>query len=76
MDGVREAIDRGDADALNRAAHTLKGVVANFASPPSYEAALRLEQMGRGGELAGARAAFATLTTTVGHLESALRALG
>jgi CheY-like chemotaxis protein len=39
---LREALARGDARALKRAAHTLKGTVSNFAAPAATAAALRL----------------------------------
>jgi PAS domain S-box-containing protein len=68
LDGIRGAVERGDAQALERAAHKLKGTVANFSARTSYDAALRLEVMGRGGQLEQAREAL-------GQLESALEEL-
>ncbi len=50
---VREAVERRDSRALERAAHTLKGSVSNFAARPATETALRLELMGRAGQLDG-----------------------
>ena len=47
LDGIRGAAERGDAQGMERAAHKLKGSVANFAAPAAYDAALRLEVMGR-----------------------------
>jgi HPt (histidine-containing phosphotransfer) domain-containing protein len=49
--GIKEAIHRGDANALARAAHALKGSVGNFAAKNAFAAAQRLETMGRNGEL-------------------------
>src|SRR5207249_11965600 len=51
---VRAAIHGCDPIALDRAAHTLKGAVANFHAGPTVEAARRLEMMGRENRLAGA----------------------
>jgi HPt (histidine-containing phosphotransfer) domain-containing protein len=65
LDGIRGAVERGDAGGLERAAHKLKGTVANFSARASYEAALRLEVMGREGHLEQAR-------ESLGRLESAL----
>src|SRR5262249_27788999 len=48
------AIAGGDSPRLQMAAHTLKGAATTFAAPGTYEAALRLEQMGRAGELSAA----------------------
>ena len=49
--GIRGAAERGDAAGMERAAHKIKGSVANFAAPAAYDAALRLEVMGREGHL-------------------------
>ena len=68
LDGIRGALERGDAHGLERAAHKLKGTVANFSARASYDAALRLEVMGRDGNLEQAREAL-------GQLESALEQL-
>jgi len=68
MDGIRGAVERSDAPGLERAAHKLKGTVANFSAQASYDAALRLEVMGRGGHLEQAR-------ETLARLESALQEL-
>ena len=63
---VERALAAGDAGALRRAAHALKGSVANFAAPRPVEAARVLERMGTEGDLAGAGPAFR-------ELEEALR---
>jgi HPt (histidine-containing phosphotransfer) domain-containing protein len=65
---IREALLRGDAEALERAAHKLRGSVCNFFATNAHDAALRLEQMGRDKDLTGGAEAQA-------HLESALREL-
>ncbi len=69
---VREAVARGDARALERAAHTLKGTVSNFAAPAATAAALRLEQMGREGNLAQAGEACAALEAEIERLRPLL----
>jgi len=58
---VRDAIDAKDAEALRRAAHALKGSVANFGAGGAVDAARRLETMGAAGNLADARAALSEL---------------
>jgi len=68
LDGIRGALERGDAQGLERAAHKLKGTVANFSARASYDAALRLEVMGREGHLEQA-------PESLGRLESALEEL-
>jgi two-component system, sensor histidine kinase and response regulator len=74
LEALRVAVASGDANAVRGSAHTLKGMVANFCAPPAQEAALRLEQQGRSGDLAGAEAAVADLVAQVERLRGALRA--
>ncbi len=72
---VRKAIDQHDAAALQFSAHTLKGVVGNFFADTARDAALRLEEMGRDGNLAGAEEAYGVLEREVDRLREALAEL-
>jgi len=54
---VHAAISAGNADALHRTAHRLRGSFANFDARRAAEAAGRLEAIGRQGTLEGAPAA-------------------
>jgi CheY-like chemotaxis protein/HPt (histidine-containing phosphotransfer) domain-containing protein len=72
MQEIRAAITAADATRLRRAAHTLRGSVACFAAKPAVEAALRLEMMGRDGNLSDAEAAWAALEVEIERLRSAL----
>ena len=58
---VEQSVGQGDAGAIERAAHTMKGVVGNFAANRAFEAALKLETMGREGSLKHADRAFRDL---------------
>jgi CheY-like chemotaxis protein/HPt (histidine-containing phosphotransfer) domain-containing protein len=51
---IRAAVDRRDAQALERAAHRLRGSASFFDARPVVEAAARLEAIGEGGDLSGA----------------------
>jgi HPt (histidine-containing phosphotransfer) domain-containing protein len=73
---IRRALERGDAPDLARAAHSLKGTLATLSATQAQNAALRLEILGRGGELADAAGAFAELEETVERLRPALAELG
>jgi CheY-like chemotaxis protein len=73
---IREAIAHGDNTALMRAAHTLKGSVGVFATKPAFEAALKLEMMGRNGDLAHAEEAYAVLEKELERLKMALEVFG
>jgi two-component system sensor histidine kinase/response regulator len=51
---IENAISRKDAGGLCRAAHTMKGAVANFGAKAVVERAKSLEEIGRRGDLASA----------------------
>jgi CheY-like chemotaxis protein len=70
---IKNAIRCGDAGALGRAAHTLKGSVGNFATRNAFAAAQRLEIMGRDGDLDNAGKAFMTLESELARLTEELR---
>ena len=71
---VRKAVRRRDALALSSAAHALKGAVSHFAARDSFEFALKLERMGRAGDLDGAEEALSGLKNEIGWLTRALAA--
>ncbi len=73
---IREAVGRCDAKALERAAHTLKGSVGNFAARAAVEASLRLEMIGRHGDLTQAKKALVILEEEIERLKLALADLG
>jgi two-component system, sensor histidine kinase and response regulator len=75
MGQIREALDRQDAKALERAAHALKGSVGNFAAKNAFEAALKIERIARSEELAGAPLAFQRLKNEMTQLEPVLARL-
>lgn len=74
-EAVRQAVQSGDAVALEQSAHTLKGSVANFAAQRARDALLVLEQMGRARDLSGSQAALAHLETELDALLPELSAL-
>jgi two-component system, sensor histidine kinase and response regulator len=51
LDEIRTAATTGDAKALERSAHGLKGSVANFGAAQAVEAARHLEALGRAAQL-------------------------
>jgi HPt (histidine-containing phosphotransfer) domain-containing protein len=58
---LRTAVTSGDAPAVGRTAHTLKGMISNFCSPAVQSLALDVEKAGKAGDGAGAAAASARL---------------
>ncbi|MEK7406313.1 MAG: Hpt domain-containing protein [Acidobacteriota bacterium] len=72
LDQIREALCRGDAPALARAAHTIKGCVGNLGAGSAFEVAHDLEKLARGGALADAARASEVLESEVVRFELAL----
>ncbi len=71
---IHRAIDASDPSQLRRAAHLLKGSAAIFGALPVVDAALRLETMGREGNLASATEALAHLELQTSRLLAAFEA--
>jgi two-component system, sensor histidine kinase and response regulator len=69
------AIARGDATAVARSAHRLKGMTANLGGRRAAALAARLEQEGRSGELPHASAIVAALGREWPELQAKLQAL-
>jgi CheY-like chemotaxis protein/HPt (histidine-containing phosphotransfer) domain-containing protein len=77
LSAIRDAVASGDSEALARAAHALKGAVGNFVPNGGvFEMTLKLEMMGRDGDLVHAEAARIALEKEIERLQSALIALG
>jgi HPt (histidine-containing phosphotransfer) domain-containing protein len=72
LDAIRHAVDKGDAQALAKAAHKLKGTVSEFAAKAAGDAAQRLEAMGRLGTLDEAPRALEALDDAMSQLSCAL----
>ncbi len=70
--GIERAIARRDSEELKEKAHALKGSVGNFDSGTAFEAARKLESLGRNNNLSDAPAAFAYLKTQVARLMHSL----
>jgi CheY-like chemotaxis protein len=76
LSAVQDAVTKKDTAALKRAAHSLKGSISTFAARDATEAALRLEDLARAGELEGAEDAYRLLVAQVERLKQALEGLG
>lgn len=51
LQDLRDALAEGDAPAIGRAAHGLKGSAANFGAVPAVDAAVRIEQSAHAGRI-------------------------
>lgn len=75
LTGIQKAIESQDVEALEYSAHTLKGAVGNFAAVGAFEAAFKLEEMGRTSNIIGANEAYMTLAGEMERLRPVLSAL-
>ena len=69
---IREALRACDPKALERAAHTLKGSVGNFAVASAWETAELLELLGKSGQLVGAEEILRTLEQQIAQFNQTL----
>ena len=72
LEQIRTAAESRDAENLVKAAHALKGMLANFCAEPAEAAARKLESMGREGQLAGVEAASDQVQRDTRRLREAL----
>ena len=64
-----------DCKSVERAAHTLRGSMSNFAPKIAIQSAAELERMGRAGDLKGAEVILRRMEKEVDVLQSALMAM-
>jgi len=72
---LRIALGKGDAKAVERTAHGLKGSVANFGARTAVDAASRIEGMGHDRQLTDAPAVLHALEAALAALKPELEAL-
>ncbi len=72
---IREAVEAGNALALASGAHGLKGTAHSVGGRAASDAALRLEKMGKSGDLEDAADALADLEREIERLVEVLEAL-
>jgi HPt (histidine-containing phosphotransfer) domain-containing protein len=72
LEQIRTAAVSRDAEKLAKAAHALKGMLANFCAEPAEAAASKLEMMGREGRLVDVAAATDRVERETGRLQEAL----
>jgi CheY-like chemotaxis protein/HPt (histidine-containing phosphotransfer) domain-containing protein len=72
VQALKAAIEEGNAEILQREAHTLKGSAANLSADNIAAAALRLEQMGREKDLTAGEQTFGELEAELTRFEAYL----
>ncbi|WP_227254648.1 PAS domain-containing hybrid sensor histidine kinase/response regulator [Frigoriglobus tundricola] len=72
LNDIRDAVKAGDATAVQRAAHGLKGAAGYVGGKPAADAAAALEKIGASGDLGAAPRALDVLTTEIERLTAAL----
>jgi len=75
VDEIRVELDRKDAKAVERGAHSLKGSTSNLAAKMASEAALKLERLAHAGDLAHAESVLQELECQLVRLKPALLAV-
>jgi two-component system, sensor histidine kinase and response regulator len=75
MHDLRRAADIGDAKRVERAAHGLKGSVANFGAAAAVEAAKTIENMGRAQDLREIEQVIRSLELALAALRPELESL-
>jgi HPt (histidine-containing phosphotransfer) domain-containing protein len=70
---IQKAVDNRNDKDLEKSAHKLKGAIANFADKDAFEAALKIEMMGRENRLYGVEEAYGTLVKEVEYLVNTLK---
>ena len=73
LSAIEDAVSRKDAAGLTRAAHTLKGAVANFGAKSVVEQARALEMMGKKGDLSSAEEGWRQLRALMSKLTPELQ---
>ncbi len=72
LDAIRRAVRGDDAQSLERAAHRLKGLLANFGAEEATSCARQLEQCGNAGRVEEAGEMLDCLTRELDRLNRAL----
>jgi CheY-like chemotaxis protein/HPt (histidine-containing phosphotransfer) domain-containing protein len=72
LETIASALERSEADALYREAHTLKGATATFEAPQVYQAVAELEACGKRGDLKAASDALVSVKALVAALAAEL----
>ena len=68
MEKIRSAAASGDAAAVGREGHAIKGMISNFCAPGAHASAYEVEKIGKSGDLSAAPVAIETLQIRLDEL--------
>lgn len=72
---IKEAMDNRNSKGLEKSAHKLKGAIANFAEDAAFDAAFKLEIMGKENRFVGIEDTYDTLVKEVTCLANTLKGM-
>jgi HPt (histidine-containing phosphotransfer) domain-containing protein len=75
IERLRAAWQGGDAVAVQRAAHSLKGSAGNIGATDLLGVCRQLDELGRAGDLSGAAALVAALDSEFGRVRAEIKSL-
>jgi two-component system, sensor histidine kinase and response regulator len=75
MANLRQALEQGDADSVEKIAHSLKGELGYLAIPEVAQKARALEQMGRKSDLQNATTLLTTLNNELSAVLASMRSV-
>jgi PAS domain S-box-containing protein len=70
---IKKGIAGNDAGILEREAHNLKGAIGSFSAGETYEAADRLEKLGKEGEMSAAAEGLSSLESVLNEFASEMK---
>ncbi len=73
LDAIQSGLNQDDSKAVHAAAHSLKGLVGNYAASPAYNKALALDEPARAGNLEQTEQHLAELRVEIDRLGTELR---
>ena len=73
LENLEKAIESGNAEDLDMAAHTIKGVLANLSAAQTAEIAKSLEELGKTGSTDGAQEMYEKLKQEIELVSEALQ---
>jgi PAS domain S-box-containing protein len=72
LSAIQEAVQQGDSYKLERASHTFKGAVGNFAAKSTFAAVYAIEMIGKSGDMTGVETAINQLMKEIERLNPML----